>query len=262
MSSRFSLGIFDEPTSSLSPLRTGEKTVDGDKPAEKLPATPRQSNMYSNKPQQQVSPEKTNNLTSLTDKVNAFIQDIGKQIREYAADALRLFESTDDKSNNKQVCNPKQQIVSPQKGLLSNPVPEGQYGSSFGLRQDPLKNTTANKMHWGLDIKAPAGTPVLSAGEGKATVITGHNDYGNFVVIDHGNGLQTAYAHMDSVSIKNGESVKQGQEIGKVGNTGRSTGPHLHFEVRSGDNRGSSFHSKSDKERYYKDPKGYINPER
>ena len=260
-SSRFSLGIFDEPTSFLSPFRTAEKTVDGDKPAEKLPATPTQSKILSKSPRQQLSPEKTNNLTSLSDKVNGFIQDIGKQIREYAADAFKLFESGDDKTNTKQVGNPKQQIASPQKGLLSNPVPEGQYGSSFGLRQDPLKSTTANKMHWGLDIKAPTGTPVLSAGEGKATVMTGHNDYGNFVVIDHGNGLQTAYAHMDSVSIKNGESVKQGQEIGKVGNTGRSTGPHLHFEVRSGDNGGSAFHSKRDKERYYKDPKGYISSE-
>jgi murein DD-endopeptidase MepM/ murein hydrolase activator NlpD len=260
--SRFSLGILDEPTSFLSPLRTGEKTVDGDKPAEKLPATPRKSNIYSKNLQQQVSPEKTNNLISLTDKVQGFIQDIGKQIRDYAADAFKLFENGDDKTSTNQVGSPKQQIVSPQKGLLSNPVPEGQYGSSFGLRQDPFKNTTATKMHWGLDIKAPTGTPVLSAGEGKATVITGHHDYGNFVVIDHGNGLQTAYAHMDSVSIKNGESVKQGQEIGKVGNTGRSKGPHLHFEVRSGDNRGSSFHSKKDKERYYKDPKGYIDSEK
>jgi murein DD-endopeptidase MepM/ murein hydrolase activator NlpD len=259
-SPKISLGIF-ETTSSPFPLRTGEKASSGDKPAEKLPATPRGSNINSKNAQQQFSPEKSDNSVSVTDKIKGFIRDISDQIKGYAKDVFKVFED-DDKTNIKQEANTKQQIASPQKSLLSNPVPEGQVGSSFGFREDPLKKTAANKMHWGLDIKAPKGTRVLSAGEGKATVIEKHKDYGNFVVVDHGNGLQTAYAHMDSVSIKNGESVKQGQEIGEVGNTGRSTGSHLHFEVRNGDNRGASFHSKSDKEKYYKDPKDYVSFEK
>jgi murein DD-endopeptidase MepM/ murein hydrolase activator NlpD len=258
LSSRFSLGVFESPSPTF-PLETGNKNSNGDKPVEKLQATPKDSNTSSKSSQQPSSTAKSNNSTNVTDKIKAFIHDIKEQLKGYANDAFKIFDSDADEKKTKQGVNTKQQGASPQKSLLTNPVPGGQVGSGFGFRQDPLKKTTANKMHWGLDIKAPTGTLVQSAGDGKATVMTNHKDYGNFVVIDHGNGLQTSYAHMDSVSIKNGESVKQGQEIGKVGNTGRSTGPHLHFEVRSGDNRGASFHSKSDKENYYKDPKDYIN---
>jgi murein DD-endopeptidase MepM/ murein hydrolase activator NlpD len=264
-SSRFSLGIF-EPTSPSFPLRTGEQLPGDITPAR--PNDPKEapsnkpenqastSATTENKDQQKSSSQASGNSTNVTDKIKEFIHDINEKLKGYVKDAFKIFDNEANEKKTKQEVNTKQQYTSPQKSLLTNPVPGAQVGSGFGFRKDPLKKTAADKMHWGLDIKAPTGTPVQSAGDGKATVIKNHEDYGNFVVIDHGNGLQTSYAHMDSVSIKNHESVKQGQEIGKVGNTGRSTGPHLHFEVRNGDKRGASFHK--DKEKYYKDPKDYV----
>ena len=90
------------------------------------------------------------------------------------------------------------------------------------------------KNHKGLDIGAPKGTPIKAAASG--TVITassGYNGgYGNYIVISHGNGIQTAYGHCNSISVSVGQKVSQGQVIGTVGNTGRSTGNHLHLEIR------------------------------
>ena len=90
------------------------------------------------------------------------------------------------------------------------------------------------KSHKGLDIGAPKGTPIKAAASG--TVITassGYNGgYGNYIVISHGNGIQTAYGHCNSISVSVGQKVSQGQLIGTVGNTGRSTGNHLHLEIR------------------------------
>jgi murein DD-endopeptidase MepM/ murein hydrolase activator NlpD len=87
-------------------------------------------------------------------------------------------------------------------------------------------------MHEGIDIAVPSGTPVAAAASG--TVITAGwlGGYGNLVVIDHGNGLATAYGHNSSVTVGAGQSVAQGQVIAYSGSTGHSTGPHVHFEVR------------------------------
>ena len=88
----------------------------------------------------------------------------------------------------------------------------------------------------GIDIGAPVGTNVFAAIEGVVTLTRGgdawNGGYGNYIVIKHKNGVQTLYAHLDSISVSSGQSVSKGQIIGKSGNTGRSTGPHLHFEVR------------------------------
>ncbi|MGI5972050.1 MAG: M23 family metallopeptidase, partial [Oscillospiraceae bacterium] len=89
------------------------------------------------------------------------------------------------------------------------------------------------KFHTGVDIGASYGAKILAADDG--TVITaGYNSggYGNYVVISHGNGLTTLYGHMSSYAVSNGQNVSKGDVIGYVGSTGRSTGPHLHFEVR------------------------------
>lgn len=88
------------------------------------------------------------------------------------------------------------------------------------------------RMHQGLDIAAPTGTPITAAASGTVIIAGPQGGYGNLVVIDHGGGLATAYAHQNSVAVAVGDSVTQGGVVGYVGSTGNSTGPHLHFEVR------------------------------
>jgi len=110
------------------------------------------------------------------------------------------------------------------------PVKDGALGSSFGFRADPLVGSRA--MHEGLDFAAPTGTPVVAAAAGIVLVAHYHPEFGNMIDIDHGDGLTSRYAHLSSINIKAGQMVRRGERIGAVGSTGRSTGPHLHFEVR------------------------------
>lgn len=109
------------------------------------------------------------------------------------------------------------------------PVNEGYVGSGFGWRMDPFNKGSA--MHTGLDFVAEPGTPILAAAGGVVMVSEPHPGYGNMVDIDHGSDLVTRYAHASKVYVKPGDIVKPGQKIAEVGTTGRSTGPHLHFEV-------------------------------
>ncbi|HEX7847330.1 MAG TPA: M23 family metallopeptidase, partial [Chitinophagaceae bacterium] len=102
--------------------------------------------------------------------------------------------------------------------------------SGFGYRIDPIYKTT--KMHAGIDFTAPQGTPIYATADGtvKTAGNTG-NGYGNHVIINHGYGYETLYGHMVRVKVRNGQAVKRGEVIGWVGSTGKSTGPHLHYEV-------------------------------
>lgn len=109
------------------------------------------------------------------------------------------------------------------------PVTNGNVGSPFGFRIDPISGRAA--LHTGLDFPADTGTPILAAAGGVVVVQEYHPAYGNMVEIDHGNDLITRYAHASRVLTKKGDLVKRGQHIADVGSTGRSTGPHLHFEV-------------------------------
>ena len=92
--------------------------------------------------------------------------------------------------------------------------------------------TRWGRMHEGIDIAAPSGTPIAAAAAGTVIYAGWMGGYGNLVVLDHGNGLATAYGHQSSIAVANGQTVAQGQVVGYVGSTGHSTGPHLHFEVR------------------------------
>jgi murein DD-endopeptidase MepM/ murein hydrolase activator NlpD len=87
-------------------------------------------------------------------------------------------------------------------------------------------------MHTGIDFRAPSGTPARATAPGKVVEADWVGGYGNMVEIDHGNGLTTRYAHLSSVEVDVGQTVTKGQVIGRVGSTGRSTGPHLHYETR------------------------------
>lgn len=110
-----------------------------------------------------------------------------------------------------------------------SPVPGVALGSRFGWRIDPVNGQRA--MHSGLDFPAPTGTPILAAAGGVVVTSDWHAAYGRMVEIDHGNNLVTRYAHASRLRVKKGDLVRRGQHIADVGNTGRSTGPHLHFEV-------------------------------
>ncbi len=108
------------------------------------------------------------------------------------------------------------------------------FASGYGYRIHPIYRTL--KMHNGIDLTAPTGTEVYATGGGKV-VNSGYSSggYGNKVIIDHGYGYKTLYAHLDKVFVKNGQHISRGELIGKVGSTGRSTAPHLHYEVRKND---------------------------
>ena len=91
------------------------------------------------------------------------------------------------------------------------------------------------EFHSGQDIRAPRGTPVYAAANGVVTLAGTQSGYGNIVVIDHGDGLTTRYGHLSKIEATLGEEIKRGDLLGQVGSTGRSTGPHLHYEVRLND---------------------------
>ncbi len=118
----------------------------------------------------------------------------------------------------------KKMMIPTQKPVLSDEL-----GSPFGWRKDPLNGSSA--LHTGLDFPANPGTPIHSAAGGIVVAQEYHPAYGNMIEIDHGNDLITRYAHASIVLVKKGDLIKRGQKIAKVGTTGRSTGPHLHFEV-------------------------------
>ncbi len=109
------------------------------------------------------------------------------------------------------------------------PLAGGNLGSSFGWRIDPFTGRSA--LHTGLDFQSDVGTAILAAAGGVVVTQEFHPAYGNMIEIDHGNDLITRYAHASRVMIKKGDLIKRGQKIAEVGTTGRSTGPHLHFEV-------------------------------
>jgi murein DD-endopeptidase MepM/ murein hydrolase activator NlpD len=114
-----------------------------------------------------------------------------------------------------------------------NPASLEYISSGFGYRSDPF--TGAGAFHAGLDFKGPIGAPIYAAAAGRVSFAGVHQGYGNCIEIDHGNGLMTRYAHMSRFAAQIGQTVAAGDVIGAIGNTGRSTGPHLHFEVRIND---------------------------
>ena len=101
--------------------------------------------------------------------------------------------------------------------------------SGFGKRLHPIYKVM--KMHEGIDFTAKKGTAIQATGNGKVKKVLKSPSYGNYVVIEHGHGYETLYAHMDKTMVKKGQQVKRGEQIGTVGNTGRSTAPHLHYEI-------------------------------
>jgi murein DD-endopeptidase MepM/ murein hydrolase activator NlpD len=127
------------------------------------------------------------------------------------------------------VAGGNQVALAPTPQAAALPVP-GRITSGFGARVDPITHAAAD--HRGVDLAGAEGTPIAAAGAGVVKSAGVRGGYGNAVEIDHGNGLTTLYAHASELKVQVGEQVTPGQTIATVGHTGRSTGDHLHFEMR------------------------------
>lgn len=110
------------------------------------------------------------------------------------------------------------------------PIAKFTFTSAYGVRSDPFQGSAA--MHAGIDLASPTGTPIYATADGVVDRAEWFGGYGNMVEIDHGKGVATRYGHMSRIAAHPGERVKRGELIGYVGSTGRSTGSHLHYEVR------------------------------
>jgi murein DD-endopeptidase MepM/ murein hydrolase activator NlpD len=119
---------------------------------------------------------------------------------------------------------------SKRRSFLASPMEFSRISSGFAMRFHPIMQTW--RRHLGVDYAAPIGTPVRTVGDGVVSFSGWQNGYGNTIEVDHGNGRTTLYAHLSRKDVRKGQKVQQGQRVGAVGNTGWSTGPHLHFEFR------------------------------
>ncbi len=184
--------------------------------------------------------EKQNQLEKIETKVDNLKVSRAKVQSEIEAQTQRLkeLEKTEDNLIKQSEVIDKliNQLAEKNKkyaeGAYKWPTPGyNQISSPFGYRIHPIYKV--KKMHNGIDINAPSGANIIAANSGKV-LVAGWNTggYGNYVIIDHGGGITTLYAHQSKVLVKEGDTVKKGGLIGKVGSTGLSTGPHLHFEVR------------------------------
>jgi murein DD-endopeptidase MepM/ murein hydrolase activator NlpD len=150
-------------------------------------------------------------------ELQATLDDL-EQLTGERADLLTVMESRLIDQRLKKLMVPTQQ-----------PVQNAHVGSAYGWRIDPFNGRSA--LHTGLDFQADTGTAILAAAGGVVVAAENHFAYGNMVEVDHGNDLVTRYAHASKLLVKKGDLVKRGQKLAEVGSTGRSTGPHLHFEV-------------------------------
>jgi len=154
---------------------------------------------------------------------------------EYALLDSRLYGLTAEARRQEASLRELSHYFEEQSALLENtpsiwPV-RGWVTSEFGMRDDPY--TGARSMHLGVDVSTAEGKPIMSPASGTVTFAGDRGGYGNVLVIDHGLGITTFYAHLKEMLVKVGDQVVRGQHVGSVGNTGRSTGPHLHYEVRA-----------------------------
>jgi len=156
-------------------------------------------------------------VASITNTLNNLNARIAAQKKSY--------EQVEDLVKNKEQLLAHTPAIQPVSNKDLNRIASG-----FGYRIDPVYKTT--KFHAGLDFSAPQGTPIYATADGTITTAgsTG-NGYGNHVIINHGYGYETLYGHMVRVKVRNGATVKRGEVIGWVGSTGKSTGPHCHYEV-------------------------------
>ena len=168
-------------------------------------------------------------------KVDEDIDSINNEINNYTAEDIdKLLKKIEEEKKSLSEVLRKANVKD--KNLTSLPVIKpvadkylNRLASGFGSRFHPILKV--NKMHNGLDFAAATGTPIYATGDGTVKLAGMNAGFGNVVVIRHGNGYETLYAHMSRIKTRNGKSVKRGDLIGYVGSTGLSTGPHLHYEI-------------------------------
>jgi murein DD-endopeptidase MepM/ murein hydrolase activator NlpD len=155
----------------------------------------------------------------------------GLSLRELQDQVARVGKDVDQRADYMNVVESELAANEARDALLPHgtPVSEGFVGSGYGMRNDPF--TGQLSMHSGVDFAAPVGTPIFAAAGGVVASAEPNSTFGNMVEIDHGKGLSTMYGHTSRMFVKSGDFVRKGQKIAEVGTTGRSTGPHLHFEV-------------------------------
>ena len=167
----------------------------------------------------------------LLDEINADVAEVNRQLDDEIAGAEEIQAEIARKQKQLEEQRRQNNITIDSETNYMWPLP-GYYRltSLFGYRIHPI--TGKAHSHTGIDIPAPGNTPILACKSGQVVTSAYHYSYGNYVVIDHGNGNSTLYAHMSSRAVSEGQMVTQGQTIGYVGTTGSSTGNHLHLEVR------------------------------
>jgi len=163
---------------------------------------------------------------SLHEQAVRELQESQKEIQQTVMALMRKKREEESRNKTRSV----QYTYLPSGGRLAWPV-QGRITSSFGMRVHPTFKT--KMMHTGIDISAARGTPVRAAGPGEVLYAGWLRGYGQVIIIDHGSNLSSVYAHLSSMSVREGGAVKKGQTIGAVGSTGTATGAHLHFEVRA-----------------------------
>lgn len=178
---------------------------------------------------------KQDNVTELMETKDAEIEQISSDLGD-TKDKLSELQAAAAAAERKQqeknsgYSNNAGASVITGNGTFTHPCPGYTYISSeFGYREQPIAGASTN--HKGMDFAAPIGTPIYAAASGTVTSASYSGNAGNMIVINHGNGLQTYYMHCNSMYVRAGQTVSKGQNIGAVGSTGNSSGPHLHFQV-------------------------------
>ena len=175
--------------------------------------------------------EKVAEAQKLLDQINADMAEVNRQLDAESAAAAEIQAEIAKKQKALEEERRKNNITIDTESNYMWPLPGyNRLTSAFGYRIHPITNKAHS--HTGIDVPAPAGTPILAAKSGQVVTSARHSSYGNYVVIDHGSGSSTLYAHMSSRNVAEGQMVKQGDVIGYVGTTGSSTGNHLHLEIR------------------------------
>lgn len=152
------------------------------------------------------------------------------EVEQLEAESAAIAETLRRRAAERAAAGAPLPALPPGSGQLMFPIPGGAITSGFGYRIHPIYGDA--RLHTGIDIGADTGDPIYAAADGVVASVGSLGGYGNATVVEHGGGLATLYGHQSSILVSDGESVTQGQVIGRVGCTGACTGPHLHFEVR------------------------------
>jgi murein DD-endopeptidase MepM/ murein hydrolase activator NlpD len=156
--------------------------------------------------------------------------------RNAQQDAVRPTLTNDFVIISEAEAQPARRLAAPPTGAAASNIPSiwpitGPLRTGYGMRNDPFGGSSV-EFHKGQDISAPTGTPINATADGVVVIARWVKGYGYGIYIDHGNGISTRYGHLSRIDVAEGQTVKRGEHLGLVGSTGRSTGPHLHYEVR------------------------------